>query len=191
MATENRLQYLYASLSDLQSTIRAIDSKISYLLVILFLPLTKLGAIYSRIHELLTHGVLWLAILAGFLAVTFTLVWLIGFWCALRTIIAIDDPKQHIDGDRPESSFYPGSLFSHGFWDIMGVTKTRSAIQFSRHYASIPDDVGEIAKQLTLEQMKAMYIASLKLKRSVKAYQAAIAWVMTGGILWVLHLVCI
>lgn len=191
MAIEDKLQFLYASLADIQSTIRAIDSKVSYLLVLLFLPMTKLGAIYCRIHALLTHGVLWISVVVGVLAVIFSLLWFLGFWCALRTIIAIDDPKQHIDGDRPESSFYPASLFNFGFFDIMGMSKTQSRIQFKKHFETIPDDPKEIAGQLTLEQMKTMYIASLKLKRSVQAYQVTIMWVGFGGLLWLFHLVVI
>ncbi|MDA3926401.1 MAG: hypothetical protein PF904_17060 [Kiritimatiellae bacterium] len=191
MDYEHKLQYLYSSLGDLQSTIRAVDAKVSYLLVILFVPLTKLSAIYAKLTQMFTSGALWLAIVAGILAFLFTLAWLVGFWCALRTIIAIEDPKQHIDGDRPDSMFYPAGLFSHKFWDIMGATKTRSVIQFSKHYSCIPENADEIAKHLTLEQMKAMYIASIKIKRSVFAYHAAILWVILGGVLWFLHLIFI
>lgn len=185
---EYKLQYLYASLNDLQSTIRAVDTKVSYLFVILFLPCVKLGVIYAKIKGMLLHEEHCLVVASGILAFLFTLVWIIGFWCALRTIIAIDDPKQHIDGERPESTFYPAKLFKYSFWNVIGFTKSQSTSQFKKHYDSIPEDYDEIAKQLTLEQMKAMYIASLKIKRSVFAYYSVITWIILGGILWFLHL---
>lgn len=191
MQSDRKLEYLYASLSDIQSTIRAIDTKVSYLLVILFIPLTKLRSIYVTLRGLLTLDAPFLSFVSGLLSIAFTSVWIIGLWCALRTIIAIDDPRQHIDGDRPESQFYPAHLFDHGFWAIMGITRSKSKKQFNSHYASLPSETDEIAKQLTLEQMKTMYIASIKLKRSRKAYHFAIAWVVIGGVLWFLHLVCI
>lgn len=189
MATDRRLEYLYASLSDLQSTIRAIDTKISYLLVVLFIPLTKLSTIYTTLKALLRHNTPCLPIMSGILTFGFIGVWIIGFWCALLTIIAIDDPRHHIDGERPESQFYPAHLFRHGFWAIIGFTDSSSMVQFSKHYCNIPGETEEIAKQLTLEQMKTMYIVSLKLRRSVFAYFAAIIWVVLGGTLWFLNLV--
>lgn len=191
MQSDRKLEYLYASLSDIQSTIRAIDTKVSYLLVILFIPLTKLRSIYITLRGLLTHDAPFLSFVSGLLSFIFISVWIIGLWCALRTIIAIDDPRRHIDGDRPESQFYPAHLFHHGFWSTMGITRSSSTVQFNSHYASIPSETDEIAKQLTLEQMKTMYIASIKLKRSRKAYFMAIAWVVIGGVLWFLNLVCI
>ncbi len=191
MQNDRKLEYLYASLSDIQSTIRAIDTKVSYLLVIFFIPLTKFRSIYITLRGLLTHDAPLLSIVSGLLSFAFISAWIIGLWCALRTIIAIDDPRNHIDGDRPESQFYPAHLFDHGFWATMGITRSTSKKQFNSHYASIPSESDEIAKQLTLEQMKTMYIASLKLKRSRNAYKFAIAWVVIGGVLWFLHLVCI
>lgn len=189
MATDKKLQYLYASMADLQSTIRAIDTKVSYILVILFIPLTKFSAIYMTFKDLLTCERPCLPILSGILVFGFIAVWALGFWLALRTIIAIDDPRHHIDGERPDSQFYPAHLFQHGFWSIMGLTRTKSTTQFNKHYANIPSTEEDIAKHVTLEQMKTMFIVSVKLKRSVFAYYATIAWVILGGALWFLHLV--
>lgn len=191
MASDLMLDYLYASISDIQSTIRALDTKVSYLLVILFIPLTKLPSIYNALRGLLTHSSQVLTIASILLSIAFSLSWIIGLWCALRTIIAIDDPRQHIDGDRPESQFYPAQLFDHGFWTAMGFKRSESKKQFGIHYSSIPSDPDEIAKQLTLEQMKTMYIASLKLERSRNAYKYAVTWVMLGGVLWILNLICV
>jgi len=188
---EHQVQYLYSSLSDIQSTIRAVDTKVSYLLVILFIPLTKLNAIYTHIKALLLHESKGISIISGVLAFLFCLAWIISIWCALRAIIAIDNPKHHIDGDKPESKFYPADLFNHGFWSVMGIVKEKSTIQFNRHYTEIPTDLEEISKQLTFEQMKAIYIATIKISRSKYAYYTTIAWVATGGILWFLHLIFI
>ncbi len=191
MAADRKLEYLYASLSDLQSTIRAVDTKVSYLLVILFIPFTRLDAIYSKIKSLLLHDSKWLPVVAGILAFWFVVVWIIGFWCAFKSIIAIDDPKHHIDGDRPKSMFFPAHLFSHSFWNTIGFVKSTSMVQFKQHYDEIPAEPEVIAKHLTLEQMKTMYIASIKLKRSVMAYHFAILWVILGGTIWFMHLIFI
>jgi hypothetical protein len=185
---EKKIEYLYASIADIGSTIRAIDTKVSYLLIILFIPLTKLHAIYSTLKPLIDNKSHLLGNISGILIFIFVLSWVIAFWCAMKTIIAIDDPKQHIDGEKPESQFFPAYLFQHEFWHIIGLSKGTSKTQFNKHYEKIPDQATEIAKQLTLEQMKTMYIASLKIKRSACAYYCAIVWVSIGGILWFLNL---
>ena len=49
--------FLYAAISDAQGTIRSIDSKIGILLVILIIPLTKLGGIYRVCYALLNNDI--------------------------------------------------------------------------------------------------------------------------------------
>lgn len=188
MTLDKKLQYLYASLADLQSSIRAIDTKVGYLLVLLFIPLTRFNVIFITLKGLLTHGTMGHIAVFVILETAFTVFWILGFWVALRTIIAIDNPKNHIDGERPDSQFYPAHLFRLNLMDVIWHAQSVSTIQFNKHYACIPQTDEEIAKHLTLEQMKAMYIVSVKLKRSVFAYYVTITWVIFGGVLWLSHL---
>lgn len=189
MSTKDKNQFLYESLADLQGTIRAVDIKVSFLLVFLLLPLTKLDTIYLKIKELLFGVPTSLTIISGIAGCLFIIIWILAFWCTFRTLIAIDDPKHHIDGGRPESCFYPAFLFNYGFWNIILNRSSQTKAQFANHYNTIPDDLEEISKHLTLEQMKVMYIAYIKIKRSHYAYYLTMTWIISGGIFCFLHLI--
>ena len=191
MASSEKLQFLYASIADIQSTIRAIDSKVNYLLVVLFLPLTKLGAIFGKFAQLFAHHsatVRWFAFTSSIL---FTVCWLLSTMCALLTLLAIGDSKERISGERPDSTFHPSSLFDIGFLNALSLN-ARHAIKrdFKEHYDSIPEDKESIAEQLAVEQVKLMYIVALKGCRSRYAYGIATAWAIIGGAIWLLNLYC-
>lgn len=187
--TDAKNTFLYASISDLQGTIRSCDTKVSYLLVILFLPLTKLTAIFTKCKSLICSSSCPTVGISITLTVVFTLLWFAAVFAALRTIIAINNPVDNIKGDVPLSTFYPAFLFSFSNDDVFSKPIKKSSKDFTEYKALVPNDSKDVAEQLICEQMKLMYIAGLKLKRSVFAYWATIAWVMCGGVLWILHLV--
>jgi len=185
MTMDDKNKFLYASLADLQSSIRAIDTKVSYLLIILIIPLTTPGKIYNSIEVVIKSETL--ELLSVCLVVLFIVSWILGFWCVLRTIIAIDNPKNHISGELPKSTFYPANLFKHTILGVLFNKKTISSLDYGEYYDSISEDKNEIAKQLSFEQMKIMYILSLKCERSKIAYYSVIFWIAIGGVLWFLY----
>ena len=112
----NQSKFLYESISDIRSTIRAIDVKVSFILVILFIPFAKINAINETINSLFQSKTsCFSTFITVFLILVFFACWGIAVLAALRTIISIDNPASHIDGKLQESTFYPAFLFSFSF----------------------------------------------------------------------------
>jgi uncharacterized membrane protein len=188
MSELRKLEFLYQSIGDIRSTIRALDTKVSFLLVVLFIPVNKLGRIYAKIRELLVSGNILVQISTAIIGVVFAVTWAVALWSALRTLMGIYNPRHSIDGDRPEGCFFPANLFSFGLLDVLFKGAARSNVQFSGYAKSIPGEEREIADQVVFEQMKLIYITMLKSKRCQLAYWATLFWTLSGGILWLMHL---
>lgn len=187
---ENSLKttFLYSAISDAQGTIRATDAKIGLLLVILAIPLTKLGQIFVKCHSLLSCQNRFIGEFGAVLTVIFASLWCLSFLAAMKAIIAIDDPSQHIDGAKPSGVFYSGGLFRPTFLDAFQNRPLIAKKQLHQQLEDFPDSVEEINKELVFEHAKLVYIRSIKMNRMKYAFIFGIAWVFCGGVLWLTNL---
>jgi hypothetical protein len=165
----SKIQFLYSSISDIQSTIRAIDTKISFLIVVLSLPSTGFDKV-SKYFLLAWAGSkkdsISLALYS--VAVICSLIfWFLAFLTAIRTVVAIDDPSEHILYKvKPTGSFYCRRLFDLKFIDAVfhsrSAISNRTVLQIAD---ALPKDENELIQELAFEQMKLAYIRDLKLLR--------------------------
>lgn len=172
---EAQLKFLYESMSDLRNTIRAIDLKISFILAILILPLTKIDIFYVSLKDY-SYGSMAFNL--------FILLWVLGFIQALIVLIAIDNPHFHINGGIPNNhaTFFPLYLFPFTLKDLLFKNEKLSSRSYMEHLDIIEKyDSPDIVKQLTYEQMKLTYIAALKLARSKYVYFFTIIWSIFAG----------
>ena len=51
---DNILTFMYYSINDMQSTIRSIDTKLGFILILNIIPITNLGKIYAAIYQILS-----------------------------------------------------------------------------------------------------------------------------------------
>ncbi|MGJ8640298.1 MAG: hypothetical protein ACSHYA_12995 [Opitutaceae bacterium] len=190
MSSES-IAYIYASIDDIRSTIRSSDSKVSYLLVVLFLPLTKLGSIYGTISSLFGATECIAGLLLMLTVVLWSTSWGLAFWMAFRTLLIVNSPVDRISGgESVESTFFPSSLFKQSFTNCLGIRTEgqKSSSSLQDHFDKFPNDEDSIRKELVFEQMKTMYIASVKGRRCTTAYWFSLIWITLGGILWFLEL---
>jgi hypothetical protein len=183
-----RTTFLYAAIADAQGTIRATDSKIGVLLVILIIPLTKFGAIYGKCSALLGGENKCLAEFVAVLTFMFVCLWFLSFLAAMRAIIAIDDPSRHIDGTKPTGIFYSGGLFDPKFLDALLNRPILAKKQLQQQLAELPTSAEDINKELLFEHAKLVYIRAMKINRMKYAFGFGIAWVFSGGALWLMSL---
>ena len=183
-----KTEFLYTAVADVQGTIRATDSKIAVLLVILAIPLTKLGSIYGRCSELLTNENKCLSEFAALLVFIFACLWLLSFLAAIRAIIGIDDPSRHIDGVKPSGMFYSGSLFSPTFFDVYLNRPILAKKQLQQQLDELPATAEALEKELIFEHAKLVYIRSMKMNRMKYAFGFGVAWIFSGGALWLMSL---
>lgn len=187
----DRTKFLYAAVADMQNTIRALDTKTNYLMVILLIPLAKLGAIYAKCEELLALSQPWTRWVFVPLIVIFVVAWCMAILAVFKTLTAIDDPAEHISGDHPRGSFFASKLFDACFIDTFINRNISSVQQHHQHLADAPKTDDEVASELAYEHMKLTYIKSLKMVRSRYAYAFSKCWLVAGGAVWLSWLVLI
>jgi hypothetical protein len=185
---ESQTRFLYAAILDTCAIIRAIDTKVAAVFVSLALPFTKLSAIWEVAENCLgqTYGLL--TTIVPIVICIFALSWGAGFAAALRTFLHVDNPAEHISGERPPGRFYNADLFRLSAWSIFFSPRTDSTLQFNAFFAQLPASDEACRKELAYELMKLVYIRSVKMKRAYMTYSAFWTWIVSGGCLWTYHL---
>lgn len=185
---KERTEFLYAAIADAQGVIRATDSKIGLVLVMLAIPFTKLGTIYAKCVTLLNTENRCLAEFSSVLIFIFASLWILSFFTAMKAIIAIDDPSRHIDGIKPNGIFYSGGLFVPTFLDAFLNRPILAKKQLQQQIDQLPTTQEAVNSELVFEHAKIVYIRSMKLNRMKYAFIFGIAWIFVGGALWFLSL---
>ena len=167
--------------------IRAIDTKVAGLFVVLFLPIAKLPQIATVCRALVDSLAVpfsWLAATAVF---AFVLCWVLSFFCALRTLLVIDNPSNYIGGTRPSGVYYSAGLFNVSIWNAFAGARGKQRIDFDHFFASLPNDDLSARRELAFELMKLVFIRTIKIKRASLTYLLVYSWVTLGGLIWLWH----
>ena len=180
---DKKIEFIYDSIHDIQSTIRAVDTKVATLLIVISIPLTNIGKIVNHLENLLFKGY---RIFGWILVVVFVLSWILSLVAAVRAITAIDDPLKHINNSsRFKGAYYGGKLYKMGFIDVF---LNRDILKASKdvdgHYVDFPEQDIDIAKELIFEQMKLAYIRDIKICRFNFSIQATYLWFSFGLIIY-------
>src|SRR5271157_127785 len=176
--SEEAVSFLYQSVSDIQSTIRAIDTKLGIVLIILTLPFANMGKICDKIFPyFLATKLSFPYVCAIILVGAFAVIWILAFGAALRGIIGIDYPVKHVKLGSVTSSgaFYAGGLFTRRFIDsFINRRKLVSSKSAEDLLAALPKDLTSIGRELLCEQMKVAYIRDLKMTRQNWAFRLTV-----------------
>ena len=175
----NKREFLLAAIEDSQGTIRAVDVKVSVLLVGLLAPFSNLGRIFSHISHIdsaVSH------VAAYLIAFVFFSLWGMALLSLVMSISAIDNPAKHIaSSSKFTGSFYGGGLYRFSFIDSLFNRDIIKAEKDSgSFYDLLPDSEREIENELMFEHMKIIYIREIKLHRLKYAYRFSIAWFLVG-----------
>ncbi len=187
-AEEAQLDFLSAAVEDTQGVIRVIDTKVGALFFGLSIPLSKLAAIWvisKAAVDGTTGGVRGVTI--GVIVV-FALSWGISLLVSLRAIFQVDNPAEHVGGDKPAGTFYNAGLFRVGWWDTLWARRSRSRVNFDTFFTRLPQTREAIRKELTFELMKLVYIRTIKMKRAKLAFHSFYVWMFAGGLIWLVQL---
>lgn len=175
-------EFLYKSIEDSQSTIRAIDTKLGFVLIIILTPLFSFSKIYSVYYSLSSE-----AIYVFFSFIAFCS-WILSLTTAFTALIAIQSPTRMIKDLDEYSSFYDGDIFRFGFLDSFLNIPTKPNKNLEAIIKQLPCDNNEIIKILSLEKMKLAYIRDIKIYRSSICLRFVPFWLCLGGSLWFLSL---
>jgi hypothetical protein len=192
MEDDQQLHFLYTSISDMQSTIRAVDTKVGFLLVLLIIPINSVGKIYDALHSLYKgyDGAPWKVGFYCYICLC-SLAWLGAFFSAFKVLTSIRNPSEHIKSP-PENGgrFYRPGLFPFSFLHIFlsrpRVETTRSVKDLAD---SLPQSVDELSEELVFEQMKLAYIRDIKTFRQNWAYTFGLLWLFLAFVGAIAYLV--
>jgi len=178
-----KIEFLYKSIEDTQSTIRAVDIKVGFMFVVIFLPITAMSNILTVGNGLITisHCYWWIITLI-------TVLWGISLYLLFKTIVSISNPSERIDGEKPNGMFYGASLFSLSKADCFFNLPIKSAKNITDYANKMPTSEEELYKELIFEKMKLIYIRDIKIHRSSLLFKVTFFWLLLGSISWATYL---
>lgn len=166
-----RTRFLFSAIADGQSTIRAVDTKVSILLAALAIPLREVALVLAAWHE---TGYAWSG--RNVIFAFAILAYVIAAVVAVRTLVGIGDATVHVRGARLENSFYSGGLFRFSLLDaLFNHPRAQSARTVSEFMAALPQTEPAIVEELSMEAMAVAYIRDIKLHRQRIAFGATVA----------------
>lgn len=182
-----KLEYRYQAITDTQGTIRAIDTKIGVLFLVLLVPFSILGDIRGHILSLFTPMAIdVLHIFSIVLTFIFISSYILSLIISLKAIIAIDNPANHINSSiKHNGSFYLPGLFRLQLIDsIVNRKEVLCSCTLSEILDKSPEGISEIQESLTFEHIKLAYIREVKLHRQRWAFIFALFFLISGFILY-------
>lgn len=181
----HKVEFLFRSIEDTQGAIRAVDTKLGFVFVVLAIPLTNLGGIFKSCLSLFGTSSSWLI-----LFILFGASWISAFYVFFMAASAISNPANAVGGRSGLSGiFYGGDIYRLNWLSAfrnMGVLSTQDhSFQVSR----LPGDEKAVIDELVFEKMKLCYIREIKMMRLHWCINATLLWVAFGGVIWFFSLV--
>lgn len=184
VSDELKREFLYQSIADTQATIRAIDVKIGFIFVILFLPLAALKQMYAVVLGLMC--ITWWFLVPVAIVTVF---WVAAYYLLFKSVASISSPSAHVVDGLPRGYFYDSSLYSLKLIDGFFNFPIRSNDSLDDYVVMIPSDDYGVIRELAFERMKLIYIRDVKIYRSSLCKKLTFLWMLFGVVLWVVFLV--
>jgi hypothetical protein len=180
---DKRFEFLVASVSDIQNIIKAVDTKVGFLLVFLGIPVSGLSKIFNVFSALFVcYEFGWWKFFVLVYIFLFILCWCLSFLTAIRVLTSIHNPNAHIK-DAPENhgSFFVGGLFRMSYKELFITRKDlKSQISFVEFAQKSPQNKEQVISELIFEQMKLAYIRDIKIFRQNWAFLFTLIWLCVG-----------
>lgn len=185
---ENTLIFLYQSINDMQATIRSIDTKLGFILILNIIPITNMGKIIAAIFQTVSadDGCI-IQIIKSLIIVMCAILWLLACVSTFRGITAIDNPVNHVKtmDNQANGIFYSGGLYDRNIIDaLFNRSSIISKKAFAEFYKDMPATNSKILKELSFEKMKLAYIRDMKLIRQLWAFRFTTYWIIMGFIIY-------
>lgn len=164
---KGRIEFLRASIVDVQGTIRALDAKAGWFLALLLLPLLPRSSLPTMLDTLHNQNILvyWML----------TLPWMLATTLSFLVLGAISNPAVHIPHDGPTGSFYGGTLFALRWPDLTPWSHSQATKSAEQWMAALPRNPEHEARELAFEQMKLIFVRETKLLRLKWAFRSLLA----------------
>lgn len=176
---DKRTDFIAEAISDIQATIRAIDVKVTAILVVILAPFTNINRIFAHLGHFGIQSPRWIFLS---IVVLFLTTWVLALAALVRAIGAIDNPSRHVTNpDFATGSFYASGLYILGIMDVfMNRSIIKSSIDQQSFAAQVPTTSEGIERELIFEQMKLAYIRDIKLNRLNWGLRFSLVWFVLG-----------
>lgn len=186
---KEHLEFLYASIEDIQGTIRAVDLKLNVLAVILIIPL---GGLKDMLHLIAIKLHIFGDPLPSYLFPgAFASVWIAALATVLRGLLGVAAPRVFTLKSDPNKSqsgsgvFYMTGLFKLPWRSVWFADKSISS---RKELPELPDFSQDLIKELRFEQATLAYIRDIKLLRAKVAHILSVMWICSWIIIGIANL---
>ena len=184
---EHLCDFLLASIADIQGTIRAIDAKLSVLLVLLLVALNNLAGIHRTLSSaaaaLPVEECLARLVVCSTIAV-FALSWGLSLLFVFKGLIGIHNPQERVKGKRPRGTFYAAGTYKITLLNLLFPFWVKSRLSLQEAITNLPKDQTSLVEELTYEQLKLAFIRDTKMRAQSCAFRCALLWIVAGACLW-------
>lgn len=176
LVKREELDFFYSAISDTQSTIRVIDTKIALLLVFLTLPLSEAERIHGILQCINSY---YSQFCIDVLIIIFATTWLSAIILSIFCIKYNNCPNKYYSGYRSKIHYY-FTMLKGGISKFVGPRK-KNAIHFENVYT---DDITlkDIKCTLVHEHIKLSIIRDIKQARFNVLLRLLFIWITTGAI---------
>jgi hypothetical protein len=180
--SDKKIEFLYQSINDTQATIRAIDVKIGFLFVIIFLPLAAIKEIVGGTK------VLWASDFHyGFAIIITAVTWLISLLTIFSCVKVLSNVDKHIKGTVPKNVFYSGGIPTITIKNLLNLKDLRTSHSIDECITELPVADDEIIKQLMSEKIKVSLIREFKGCKAKLCMNLILIWLCLGMVLSALY----
>lgn len=183
---QKKIEFMYQAINDTQGTIRAIDIKLGFLFVVIFMPLSAVTSICCASEKLWNMSGLCdlLCCATGFL-------WIMSVIFLFLGLLPIQNIKSRFCGQSnfASDSYYDGGAPLVRIFESISIYIFR--IRFSKtldeYIDSLPNSESEIIATLAYEKMKISFVRNIKLSRAAACTYFTLAWLSLGSFLTIIY----
>ncbi|UEB94630.1 hypothetical protein LIS66_19925 [Pseudomonas sp. HN2] len=172
---DGKINFLYQAISDCQATIRAIDAKIGFLMVIIFIPLAGIKEIIL-LYKQLNPICLYIAPSMWAIASTWAATVLILF----RALWSVKNPGKSVIGGEGLGSFFNSANYKLSLIDCVFNFPIKSNSSLAEAISKLPNNSERVIQELMYEKMKLEYIRDIKMRRCSVSAALILTWVGFG-----------
>lgn len=181
---ESKSTFCYQAITDIQTTIRAIDTKIGFLIVIIFIPIAGIKEIVT-VYSSIASSSQCLSIIMWLIACA----WVATIAILFRALVSIRNPADSVKDNDASGVFFNSSHYNMGGIDCLFNFPIKSSVSLNEATLNIPDDDSVLLKELVFEKMKLEYIRDIKIRRCSAASVLMLVWIASGVSLYVYSLI--
>lgn len=183
---KSKMDFILASINDIQNTIRAIDNKLIAILVLILLPASKLEVLVTVFFKQIELN----DFIGYALLICFLITWLLSLIYVLLGLLSLENPTKHIkDSQKMKGVFYGNSLFKKKWYYSVIPHNIQSTKTFESYLDEFDLSDKDLLEELIFEQSKLIFIRNIKMQRQRISILSILFSTLIGLTSWALVLI--